>query len=171
MAKTKRNMSPQARKAASERAKKMDKQNKKRAAAQLKEAKKNWNKIAKDWLKKSGRKTKTVKGKRLNVYFQFLGDIKKQGASHALAMMLWKKHSPGTEYEAKTKDTKKGKGKGKGKKASANTGGSLARKRHSTRIVGKRMSNGKMAYYKVVKGKMTRISKDAAIKMRKKSKR
>ena len=113
-----------------------------------------------------------------------------------MAVLLWQKNSPGTEYAKKVekkpatkgkksaatkgKKAKKPAAKGKqtkkpaakGKKASANASGpsgSLKKKTGATtraRVVGKRMANGKMAYYKNVSGKLTRISKEDALKLR-----
>ena len=189
MAKIKRTYkSQETRLAAVARGKKLAAQNKKKAEAELKASSKNWHKIAKDWLSKSGRKSIQKDGKTVPVYMQFTAAMRKEGASQALAVLLWQKNSPGTEYAkkvekkpaAKGKKAKKPAAKGKqakkpaakGKKASANASGpsgSLKKKTGATtraRVIGKRMANGKMAYYKNVAGKLTRISKEDALKMR-----
>ena len=193
MAKIKRTYKSQAtRLAAVARGKKLAAQNKKKAEAELKASSKNWHKIAKDWLSKSGRKSIQKDGKTVPVYMQFTAAMRKEGASQALAVLLWQKNSPGTEYAKKVekkpatkgkksaatkgkkakKPAAKGKAKkpaAKGKKASANISGSLKKKTGATtraRVVGKRMANGKMAYYKNVSGKLTRISKEDALKLR-----
>ena len=179
MAKIKRTYKSQAtRLAAVARGKKLAAQNKKKAEAELKASSKNWHKIAKDWLSKSGRKSIKKDGKTVPVYMQFTAAMRKEGASQALAVLLWQKNSPGTEYAKKEKKpaakkpAAKGKAKkpaAKGKKASANISGSLKKETGATtraRVIGKRMANGKMAYYKNVSGKLTRISKEDALKLR-----